>query len=45
VGLLVAVPSLFAYNWLAARIRNQTIELENFADEFVSAIEHNYVTQ
>ena len=44
VGLLVAVPSLFAYNWLAARIRHQTIELENFADEFVSAVEHNYVT-
>jgi biopolymer transport protein TolQ len=44
VGLLVAVPSLFAYNWIAARIRHQTMELENFADEFVAAIEHNYVT-
>jgi biopolymer transport protein ExbB/TolQ len=44
VGLLVAVPSLFAYNWLAHRIRNQTMELENFADEFVAAVEHNYVT-
>ena len=44
VGLLVAVPSLFAYNWLAARIRHQTMEMENFADEFVSAVEHNYVT-
>jgi len=42
VGLLVAVPSLFAYNWLAGRIRHQTIEMENFADEFVSAIEHTY---
>lgn len=44
VGLLVAVPSLFAYNWLAGRIRHQTIEMENFADEFVSAIEHNYAS-
>jgi biopolymer transport protein TolQ len=44
VGLLVAVPSLFAYNWIAARIRHQTMEMENFADEFVAAIEHNYVT-
>jgi biopolymer transport protein TolQ len=44
VGLLVAVPSLFAYNWLAARIRHQTMEMENFADEFLSAVEHNYVT-
>jgi biopolymer transport protein ExbB/TolQ len=44
VGLLVAVPSLFAYNWLASRIRHQTMELENFADEFVGAVEHNYIT-
>ena len=44
VGLLVAVPSLFAYNWLAARIRHQTMEMENFADEFAAAVEHNYVT-
>ena len=44
VGLLVAVPSLFAYNWLASRIRHQTMEMEDFADEFVAAVEHNYVT-
>jgi len=44
VGLLVAVPSLFAYNWLSARIRHATMEMESFADEFVNAIEHNYVT-
>jgi biopolymer transport protein TolQ len=44
VGLLVAVPSLFAYNWLAARVRHQVMELENFADEFVAAVEHNYLT-
>src|SRR5438128_1184047 len=44
VGLLVAVPSLFAYNWLAARIRHQTMEMENFADELLAAVEHNYVT-
>jgi len=45
VGLLVAVPSLFAYNWLAARVRHQTMELEDFADEFVAAVEHNYLTK
>ncbi|HVM61762.1 MAG TPA: MotA/TolQ/ExbB proton channel family protein [Verrucomicrobiae bacterium] len=44
VGLLVAVPSLFAYNWLAQRIRHATMEMESFAEEFVSAVEHNYVT-
>ena len=44
VGLLVAVPSLFAYNWLAARIRRQTIEMESFTEEFVAGVEHNYIT-
>ena len=44
VGLLVAVPSLFAYNWLAQRIRHATMEMESFAEEFVNAVEHNYVT-
>lgn len=44
VGLLVAVPSLFAYNWIAQRLRQQTMEMENFADEFLAAVEHNYVT-
>ncbi|MEI6084329.1 MAG: MotA/TolQ/ExbB proton channel family protein [Verrucomicrobiota bacterium] len=44
VGLLVAVPSLFAYNWIAQRLRQQTMEMENFADEFIAAVEHNYVT-
>jgi biopolymer transport protein TolQ len=44
VGLLVAVPSLFAYNWLSSLIRHHTMEMESFADEFVGAVEHNYVT-
>jgi biopolymer transport protein TolQ len=44
VGLLVAVPSLFAYNWLAQRIRHATMEMESFAEELVNAVEHNYVT-
>ena len=43
-GLLVAIPSLFGFNWVAQRIRHQTMELENFADEFLSAVEHNYTT-
>jgi biopolymer transport protein ExbB/TolQ len=44
VGLLVAVPSLFAYNWLAARVRHQTMEMDNFADELIAAVEHTYQT-
>ena len=37
-GLLVAVPSLFAYNWLTQRIRHSTMEMESFADEFSSIL-------
>lgn len=44
VGLLVAIPSLFAYNWLAARVRHQTMEMENLADEFIASVEHNHLT-
>ncbi len=44
VGLLVAVPCLFGYNWLATRIRHATIEMEGFADEFVTGVERNYST-
>jgi len=44
VGLLVAVPSLFAYNWLAARVRHQIMEMDDFADEFVASVEHNFPT-
>ncbi len=44
VGLFVAIPSLFAFNWLASRVRHQTMELESFADEFTASVEHNYGT-
>jgi len=38
VGLLVAIPSLFGYNWLATRIARRTSAMEVFADEFVSGL-------
>jgi len=44
VGLLVAVPSLVAYNWMVAKIRYQTVTMENFADEIIAAVEHTYPT-
>ncbi len=36
VGLLVAIPSLFGYNWLATRIARRTSAMEVFADRFLS---------
>jgi biopolymer transport protein ExbB len=38
VGLLVAIPSLFGYNWLATRIGRRTAAMEVFADQFVSRL-------
>jgi len=36
VGLVVAIPSMVGYNILVANIRRLTMEMENFASEFVS---------
>jgi biopolymer transport protein TolQ len=38
-GLLVAIPSLFGYNWLLAKTRTMVTELENFASAFADRIE------
>jgi biopolymer transport protein TolQ len=38
-GLLVAIPSLFGYNWLLAKTRTMITELENFASSFADRIE------
>src|SRR6185295_10402013 len=42
-GLLVAIPSMFGYNWLVHSLRVQTVELDNFAQELVSKIETEYL--
>jgi biopolymer transport protein TolQ len=43
IGLLVAIPAMFAYNFMVTSIRAITQELDNFATEYATAIEHNYV--
>ena len=42
-GLLVAIPSMFGYNWLVHNLRVLTVELDNFAQELVSKIETEYL--
>jgi biopolymer transport protein ExbB/TolQ len=42
-GLLVAIPSMFGYNWLVHNLRVLTVELDNFAQDLVSHIETEYV--
>ncbi len=43
VGLLVAIPAMFGYNFLVASIRAMIVESDNFAAELSSEIEHRYV--
>ncbi len=42
-GLLVAIPSMFGYNWLVHNLRVLTVELDNFAQEIMSKIETEYL--
>ncbi len=43
VGLLVAIPAMFAYNYMVTTIRAITQELDGFATEYATALEHKYV--
>lgn len=44
-GLLVAIPSMFGYNWLVHNLRVQTVELDNFAQELISKMETEYLEE
>ena len=43
VGLFVAIPAMFAYNYMVTTIRAITQELDAFASEYATALEHKYV--
>jgi len=43
VGLLVAIPAMFAYNFMVTTIRGITQELDGFASRYANQIEHSYV--
>lgn len=42
-GLLVAIPSMFGYNGLVHTLRVRTVELDNFAQDFVSKMETEFL--
>jgi biopolymer transport protein ExbB/TolQ len=42
-GLLVAIPSMFGYNWLVHNLRVLTVELDNFAQELISKMEIEFL--
>ena len=37
-GLVVAIPSLIGYNYLNGMIRSQTVQMDNFTEEFMAKI-------
>ncbi len=43
VGLFVAIPAMFAYNYMITSIRAITQELDNFNSELSTSMEHVYV--
>jgi biopolymer transport protein TolQ len=43
IGLLVAIPAMFSYNFMVTTIRGITQELDGFASRFANQIEHRYV--
>jgi biopolymer transport protein TolQ len=43
IGLLVAIPAMFAYNFMVTKIRAFTQELDAFAIRYATQIEHSYL--
>jgi biopolymer transport protein TolQ len=44
-GLLVAIPSMFGYNWLVHNLRVITVNLDNFAQELTSKMETEHLEE
>ena len=42
-GLLVAIPSMFGYNYLVHSLRVLTVELDNFAQTLASRLETEFL--
>ena len=45
IGLLVALPSAIGYNLLTNQIRRISVQMDNFAQEFISETQRHYVIQ
>jgi biopolymer transport protein ExbB len=44
-GLAVAIPALFGYNYLVARIKDVTTEMHGFSDELVTRLAETYAVR
>ncbi len=45
IGLLVAIPAMFAYNFMVTQVRGITQELDDYASELATQLDHTYVDQ
>lgn len=45
LGLFVAIPSMVGYNILSAKIRTISVQMDNFAQEFITKIQNTYVIE
>ncbi len=45
IGLIVALPSMIGYNLLSSEIRRIAVQMDNFAQEFISDIHNSYVIE
>jgi biopolymer transport protein ExbB/TolQ len=43
IGLLVAIPAMFSYNFMVTTVRGITQELDGFASRLANQMEHRYV--
>jgi biopolymer transport protein ExbB len=41
-GLGVAIPSLFGYNWLSSKVKEQVADMRVFADELEARFDEQY---
>lgn len=44
-GLMVAIPSMFGYNWLVHTLRVLTVEMDNFAQEVAARMEVEFLEE
>lgn len=44
-GLMVAIPSMFGYNWLVHNLRVLTVEMDNFAQELAARMEVQFLEE
>ncbi len=44
-GLMVAIPSMFGYNWLVHTLRVLTVEMDNFAQELAARMEVEFLEE